>query len=438
MLRMLVFRRPEFLLLASLLVFAVVMIVRQATPVPSAAPAALDTTAPLPVGSERSINTLKARVRADPQDAVANAQLGLALLQRVRETADVTLYAQATQALDAAIKIDPKQIDALIGQGTLALAQHRFSDALDWGQKAREADTFRAAAYGVIGDALTELGRYDEAAAAIDKMVATRPDLSSYSRIAYQRELHGNVDGAIQAFELAISAGGPATENTSWTQVQLGNLYFNRGQLDLAQQQYAGALASRTDDPFAIAGLAKVSAARGDLSTAINSYEQITQRLPLPEFVIALGDLYAVTGHPEKARAQYEIVRAIQKLNASAGMNVDMELALFEADHGGDPAATVERARAAYSHRPSIHAADVLAWALYRNGQQAEAARYSAEALRLGTRDAAMLYRAGVIANTNGDTAAARAHLQEALATNPHFSILDAGKAQALLVQLGR
>lgn len=437
--RLMLFRRPELLLLASLVVLAAAFVSRQFIPAPQVAPVSVssDTSAPVPDSSERTINLLKARVRADPNDTVANARLGLALLQRVRETADVALYAQAGQALDTAIKTDPKQIDALIGQGTLALAQHRFTQALDWGQQAQAVDPFRAAAYGVVADALTELGRYDEAAAAADKMTATRPDLSSYSRIAYQRELRGNTAGAVEAFQLAISAGGPATENTAWTQAQLGNLYFNSGQLDLAQQTYAGALASSTDYPFAIAGLAKVAAARGDVAAAISNYEQIVQRLPLPEFVIALGELYELTGKPAKAQAQYEVVRAIQKLNASAGMDVDMELAMFDADHGGDPVATVARARAAYSRRPSIYGADALAWALYRAGQPAEAARYSAETIKLGTRDAAMLYRAGVIANANGEQAAAREHLQLALAINPHFSVLNSSKAQALLVRLG-
>lgn len=435
--RMLAFRRPELLLFAALMVFALVVGLRSFRSAPApvtteqrAAPA------PQTLSSEQVINTLKAQVRDNPDNAAAYAQLGLALLQRVRESADVGLYAQAGQALDAAVKHDPKNVDALVGQGTLALARHKFADALAWGEKARAINPYHAAIYGVIGDAYTELGRYDEAATAIDKMVQTRPDLSSYSRVAYQRELRGDVAGAAQALKLAISAGGPATENTAWTKVQLGNLAFGAGSLAEAEQIYADALASSPENAYAAAGLARVRAAHGDLAAATTAYEQIVQRLPMPEFVITLGDLYTLTGHADQARKQYNLVRAIEQLNTNAGVDVDLELALFDADHGGDQAKTVARARESYARRPSVNGADALAWALYRAGSFEEAARYSKIALRLGTHDAAMHYRAGMIAHALGDDTTARTYLRSALDTNPNFSLLYAGEARAQLARL--
>ena len=109
--------------------------------------------------------------------------------------------------------------------------------------------------------------------------------------------------------------------------------------------------------------------ARGRTAEAITIYKKVLERLPLPEFAIALGELYESLGRTKEAEEQYALVRAMQQLNASAGMNVDMELALFDADHGSDAAATVRRARAAYAARPGIYAADALAWALYRAGR---------------------------------------------------------------------
>src|SRR4029453_12243710 len=107
-------------------------------------------------------------------------------------------------------------------------------------------------------------------------------------------------------------------------------------------------------------------------------------------------------GQPNEAKQQYDLVRAMQQLNAGAGMDVDLELALFDADHpatalragGANLTQAIERARASYARRPSIYGADALAWALYQHGEYSEAWRYSQLALRLGTRDAAMRYRA--------------------------------------------
>jgi len=269
-------------------------------------------------------------------------------------------------------------------------------------------------------------------------MVDTRPDLNSYSRVSYQRELHGNTAGAVGVMGLAVEAGGPNSEATLWTQAQLGNLYFNSGDLQHAEQTYQEALLTRPDYVYAQAGIAKVRAAQGRSDEAIGAYQEIVKRLPLPEFVSALGDLYEAAGKPAEAKRQYDLLRAMQQLNASAGVDVDMELALFDADHGTDPQAAVQRARASYARRSSIYGADALAWALYRAGAYAEARRYATEALHLGTRDALLHYHAGMIAQAQGDHAAARTYLEQALAINPYFSVRYAPIARATLAELGK
>ena len=437
--RVLAGRRPEVMLLASLLIFATMLTIRALLDRPAGS-VAVDTAAPAPAPIERSdegaIGKLQDRIRRNPDDTVAYGQLGLALLQRVRETADPTLYPRAEAAFAEALKRDPQQFDALLGEGSLALSRHQFADALRWGERARALNPYNAPAYGIIGDARTELGQYEAAAATIQKMVDTRPDLNSYTRVSYVRELHGDTAGAIQAMQQAVEAGGQLSEATLWTQVQLGHLYFNRGDLTNAEQTYTAALEARPDYVYALAGIARVRAAQGRYDEAIGAYQEIVKRLPLPEFVIALGDIYDATGRPAEAKRQYDLVHAMQQLNASAGVDVDMELSLFDADHGADPAATVNRARASYTRRPSIYGADALGWALYHAGDYAEARRYSQEAMRLGTRDAVLYYRAGMIAYALNDRATARADLEQALAINPFFSVRYAPTARATLEKL--
>lgn len=432
-------RRPVVMLFVSLLIFGAALIGRGAGgPGPGAAggepgPAAAKA---LELGDQETVVRLQERLRLDPEDTDSYALLGLALLQRVRETADASLYAQAGQAFAEALKRDPNQLDALAGQGLLALSRHRFREALAWGERARAIDPTRAQLYGIIGDAQVELGRYEAAAATVQKMVDTRPELASYSRVSYLRELFGDTAGAITAMQMAVNSGVPGHENTLWAQVQLGHLYFNSGNLRLAEETYRRALQYRPDYAYALAGLARVAGAQGRYDEAIEFYREIVERLPLPEFVISLGELYEVTGQPAEARNQYDLVRAIQQLNAGAGVDVELELALFDLDHGADPGQLLQKVRSSYERRPTIYAADSLAWALYRNGDYAEARRYSQEALRLDTRDAMLHYHAGMIAHALRDTAAARRHLRQALSINPAFSIRYAPQAQALLTKL--
>lgn len=389
--------------------------------------------APMESSSDSFILKQQAALADNPNNTYAYAQLGLGLLEKVRITNDPSLYVQAENAFNEALKRDPEQLDALMGQGILALARHDFTGALDWADQVWAINPFSAQTLGIMVDGLVELGRYDEALVKVEKMESLRPGVPSFSRISYLRELHGDILGAIEAMKMAADAGVPGTEAMLWSQVQLGHLYFNSGDLEEAEAVYSEGLQYREDYIHAQAALANVQAARGDYAQAIATYETIVQRLPLPEFVIKLGELYDATGQPEQAKQQYDLVRAMQQLNAGAGMNVDLELALFEADHGHDKFHALELARTAYDNRPSIHAAEALAWALYQNGQYDEAYQYSQESLRLGTQSAYLYYRAGKIALAMGDEQQAERYLQQALDINPYFSILDAADARELL-----
>lgn len=386
--------------------------------------------------SEDLVAAMQQRLRRWPDDVDAYALLATGLLQRVRETGDAQYYAQAEQAVDAALRRDGQHLEALIAAGSLALARHDFARALEYGEQARALNPQVPRVYGVLVDALTELGRYDEAVAVAQTMVDMRPDLASYSRVAYLRELHGDLDGAAQALEAAVLAGGPTPENTEWTRVQLGNLELLRGNLSAAEAQYRRSLAYLPEYVPANAGLARIRAAQGRDREAIALLEDATRRMPLPEYIVTLGELYQRSGDRAAADRQYELVRQIDGLSNDNGVNTDLEIALFLADHGS-PADAVERASAAYKQRPSIYAADVLGWSLLRAGRPGEAIAYAREALKLGTRDPRLLYHAGMIARANGDDDDARTWLDAAVALNPRFAVLDADEAAAALQELG-
>lgn len=427
-------RRVFYLLFASAILLVAVLLGRLVAPAPSAAPAGRTARTALAPTLDETVARLRAAVQANPSGD-NYALLGLALLQQVRETADPALYGQAESALNEALRLDPQQLDALIGQGQLALARHDFRAALAWGQQARDRMPYRAEAVGILVDAHVELGDYAAAVESAQAMVDLRPDLASYSRVSYLRELHGDTAGAIAAMQAAVDAGPPGAEPTAWTQVQLGHLYFNSGDYDRAEAAYRAALDGLPDFLYARAGLARVWAARGETGAAIAALEEIVARLPLPEFLNTLGQLYEITGRPTQAEQQYGLIRVIQQLNADSGMNVDLELALFEADHG-DPAVALDLARRAYEQRPSIHAADTLAWAAYRAGDYATAAAIIDEALRLNTQDALLFYHAGMIAAAREQPAEARDYLNRALQLNPFFDFVQAEQARATLAAL--
>jgi tetratricopeptide (TPR) repeat protein len=388
------------------------------------------------LSTDELITQMQQRIERNDTDYDAYAQLGLLFLQRVRSGGDAADYQRADQALSAALEREPDEVDALVGKGILALALHDFRNGLVWAEKAQAINPFRPDILGIMTDAHVELGEYDQALESLQAMMDMRPGLNSYSRTAYLRELHGDVPGAIQAMQTAAGMGWPGDEPTLWTLVQLGNLYLNGGDLATAEQTYRTALSESPDYLYALAGMAKVMAAQGKLEDAIKQYRLVITRMPVPEFIINLGELLEATGDLKGAQEQYDLVNVIQTLNASAGMNVDLEMALFSSDHSADKAGALTQAQAAYGERKTIYGADVLAWALYQNGKADEATPYMAEALRFGTQDARLYYHAGMIALARGNQDQAGQYLEQALAINPYFSPLFAAKAQATLERL--
>jgi tetratricopeptide (TPR) repeat protein len=386
--------------------------------------------------TDKLIAGLQRRLKDDPEDFSSYVNLANAYLQKVRETGDPSLYAKAEDLLDHAEKIEPQNPELFATRGILALARHDFARALEFGERALALNPESARYHGIVGDAQIELGRYEEAIASYQKMIDHRPDFSSYSRVAYARELYGDPEGAIQAMQDVVDAGAPVPENKAWAYVQLGNLRFTTGQLQEAAKDYDLATKTLPNYPPALAGQARIAAVRGELEDAAALYQQAFDRMPLAEYAINLGDVYTEMGERQKAGEQYDLVRVIDKLYRANGVNTDLEIALFYADHDMKLQTSLQKARAAYEARPSIHAADVLAWTLYKTGNYEEAQRYSSEALKLGTRDSLKLFHAGMIAKALGHDEQAQKYLQQAIDLNPHFSLLYSNTATAALEDL--
>jgi tetratricopeptide (TPR) repeat protein len=394
--------------------------------------------APRPTATtDERIRILQATVRADPRAAAGYVQLAAAFRQKVRETGDAAYAGRADDALARALSIAPGDPGALTERAALAASRHDFRASLRNALAARRAAPEIVKPFGVLVDALVELGRYPAAARALQEMVDRRPDLAAYARVSYFRELHGDVAGAVAAMRLAVSAGGGTPEGTAYVQALLGDLEFARGRLASAATAYRRALLAAPRSAPAEAGLARVQAARGDLRGAIRRLAALVTRLPLPQYVVALGETQLAAGRATAARRTFALVRAEQRLLAAGGVDTDVELAVFEADHGS-PRRAVTLARRAWSRAPSVRSADALGWALTRDGHPRAGVRWARRALRLGSRDAMMLAHAGLAARAAGDRADARRWLRAALASNPRFSALHAPRAARALRELGR
>lgn len=430
-------RRSTFLkLTVPLLVFAVVLgmllLVNRA---PDSSAGGRADLGPPPRNTQELIESLQRRVRAEPGEATGYAQLGDAYLQRTRETGDFGFYVRAERTFDEALRRDAQNVEATVGAGTLALARHDFRAGLREGERALLLAPETVRPYAVIVDAQVELGRYADARRSLQEMVDRKPSLASYSRVSYFRELNGDLRGATEAMRLAVSAGGGTPENVAFVQTLFGDLRMNAGDVVGARRAYGEALASDAGSLPAQAGLARVDVARGRLAAAERRLRRVTERLPLPIYVTPLAEIELVRGQRAKAAGDLDLVRAQRRLLEAAGTRIDVDLALFEADHGS-PRRAVRFARQVFAAAPSVRSADALGWALTRAGRPGEGLRYARRALRLGSVDPSFHYHAGMAAHDAGKAPTAGRELRKALSLNPSFSPFHAQRARRALRRL--
>ena len=388
---------------------------------------------------DQAIRLQQQRLQRNPYDAASYHRLGDAYIQKARETGDMSYFNLAERALKKSIEIAPANAGAVRHLAYVSSSRHEFEQAVIQASRALELDPADGDAHGVLGDALLELGKYDEGAAAYARMMAAKRDLASYGRRSGLKNLHGDADGSMADLGRAIDAGlaeGQPRESIAWAQWQLGAEHFAVGDPTAAEARYLEALETYPGYHRALAGLAQVRAAQRRYPEAVDLYRKALGVIPLPDYAAALGDLYAKLGRGAEAKQHYELVDYIGRLSALNRVLYNRELVYFYADHGIKPAEALELARREAEVRKDIYAHDALAWALYANGRMADALGPMMEALRLGTRDARLFFHAGMIFHRLGDTDEAMHYLERALTTNPHFHLLQADVARAILKEL--
>ncbi len=383
--------------------------------------------------TKKAIQDLLAEIESNPSNNKARLNLAQAYIQEGRVTGDHAYYDQASlDLLDVVLKNEPANFDALCCKSTVLLSQHHFTEALEVAQIAESINPNSAFVYGLLCDAYVELGDYPEAVKNCDKMISIRPDIRSYSRVSYLREIHGDMPGAIEAAKLAVSSGYPGLEQTAWTRMILGHLYENTGQNDSAAFQYQIALQERPDYPFAYAGLARIEKSKGNYPAAIDLLKKAKKDIIEYSFDDELTDLYKLNKQEDLAKTSAESV--INQLSPVAnadenspahGHYADRELA-YAYLKAGDTNNALKHASIEYKRRPhNIDIAETMGWAWYKAGNYKNANSFINAALRTHSKNPVLLYRAGLIKLKLGDVAAGRTLIQKAFQIDPVLSDVE-------------
>lgn len=369
------------------------------------------------------------QVQSNPKDAKSAIALSSLYIQEGRITGNYIYYdAAALKYINNVLDSDPGNFQALTLKALLYMSQHHFADGLVIAEKAQGINPYNALIYGLLVDGNVEMGNYPVAVKNSDTMVSRRPDIRSYSRISYLREIYGDYPGAIQAMKLAVSAGGQGDEPTEWTRIQLARLYENTGDIKNAEMNYMIALDERPGYGYGTAGLGHIAMAGGDYTKAISYYEQAAAVLHDYSIQEQLSQLYRLSGNTKKADSLLNNI--IDGMNRDSnkgeqdeniGHYADRELAYaYLLQNNFDLA--LRHALAEYNRRPdNIDVNQTVAWVYYKKKQYDKALPYIKVALKTNCQNPVLLCNAGLIYARTNQKRLAKATLTAALKNNPNI-----------------
>lgn len=395
-------------------------------------------------GGDEELNAIKTTydnasiaIENNPQDYKSYLTLATVFINEARITGDLSYYnTAALKMVDKIIQSKQSNTDiefqALSYKSAIYLSMHQFKDALILAKQALVINDKNSGVYGALVDANVELGNYAEAVAMSDKMMQMKPDIRSYSRVSYLRQIYGDNRGAIEAMNYAVSAGLPGAENTEWARVNLGDLFLNIGKLDTAEMIYNESLARRPNYAFAEMGLAKIEKAKGNYDAAIQHSENAIKIMSESAFISFLGDCYLLKGDSKKAEEIYEDVLKLleeseeEQNNDKSTLqhNGARELATAQMKVGNLDEA-LRYAKKDLEMRPeNIDANELIAWIYYLKGDFSSAKVHVDKMLATKTQNANSLYKASLIYAKAGESQQSFELMAQAKLISPYIDSL--------------
>jgi tetratricopeptide (TPR) repeat protein len=375
--------------------------------------------------TQEVVNATKEKIKNNPQDFPSYIKLAEIFVNEARVTGEHGHYYPAILGLlENLISKKPDNdimFKALSLKSSVYLSLHQFATAKETAAQAMQLNPNSAQIYGALVDANVELGNYAEAVKMAEKMMEIRPDLISYSRASYLREIHGDPKGAIEAMNLAVQSGYAGYENLAWTRNTLGEIHETYGDLTSAEIQYKTTLEERPGYPFAIAGLASVEKKKGNIADAEKLLHEACAIIPEVSFYADLAYIYKETGRKELADKTAQEVLAMMADDEAKGHVMNLEYAKLYMNLMEDYDKALEYVKKELDVRPmNIDVNKVAAEIYYKKGDMANAQEHLAIALSTGSKNPELMMVAGLINIATGNKAQGELLVKLANESNPY------------------
>ena len=358
--------------------------------------------------TDKEISQLQKRIREGRNVELWLDRLGWAFVAKARESFDPGFYKLAEQCALSIEKRNPQSQEAMLLRAHVLQNLHRFKESETLARRLVQQRGL-SFDYGLLGDALMEQGKLSDAVEAYQRMMNLKPDLRAYARAAHMRWLKGDLEGAIEAMQLAVSAATPSdAESASWVNTRLAFYEFQAGRVNEAEQRCALALSLQNNYPSTLFLQSRILLGQSRFVEAIDALQNAVKLNPLPEYQWTLAEALRIAGKENEAS---DVEAQLCQRGASSDPRT---VALYLATRHESPDTALRLARAELDSRSDVFTHDALAWSLAAAGKLTEAHSEMQWALAEGTQDARLFFHAGIIASQAGHSADAECWLRKA------------------------
>ncbi|MBF2074471.1 MAG: tetratricopeptide repeat protein [Synechococcales cyanobacterium C42_A2020_086] len=393
------------------------------------------------VAIQQQIAHFQARVRQHPESGLEQAALAAAYFKMGRTTGEGNWYLLAEQtAQQSWAKLPFENTEALAVLARVAEARHDFPTALRLASDLKPED---AASLRITAN--LAMGNLAAAHQAATELVDLTLSFNAFMLLAMVQQAQGDNEAALQSFRhaLEVEEAGDLS-NSARLRTLLGRFFAEQGDLSQAQAFYQEALQILPHYPLALLNLAQLELRQDNLATAERYYAQLSRTGSSPYLPLirrGQAQIQYRRGNTQAANARWSEAEMLLRQTAAAGDATfghqrDLARLLLERGRSQDRAEALALMQTEVTIRRDASTLDTYAWALASNGRWLEAQQVIQEALALGSRDAALVYRASTIEQALGNSSSAQAYLQRAWMIDPQLNE-QAIATQHLSVGLG-
>ena len=360
---------------------------------------------------DRDIEFYSRRIEEDPSSALDRSTLARLLFARGRTTGSTADLSRSEQLVRESIGARThRNYQSFELLATLLMTRHEFRAARAVAIRLDSLDPDSPSHLALLGEIELELGEYEAAASHFERVNYDGRNFTTGARVARWYELTGQIGKARALLERAIvnvdRRDDLPREQVAWFHYRVGDLEMRAGNLAAADSSFRRALEINPDDARVLGGMARAALARGEWRDAVELGKKAGSVQVDPGIFGTVSVAYTQLGDTAMA-ASY--ARAMSESALEVSGAIHRVWGMFVLDHGTDADRTrvLELARAELRDRKDVYGHDLLAWALYRNGQIDEARREMKLALAQNTQDVMLTAHAKAINAAAGTLASA-------------------------------